>query len=165
MTIAGSPVRPEELKQSQYFDALETIKEEEVDETDANDGVSAFQQHDISIPEESETDDSADDWTDVENVDDVGDEEKNRRKRKKFRKYSFSTSNPPDSVKRRVKALKVLQFETEKLEAKFYRELFYLESEFNVKQRQPIHEKRNQVVNMLDGHGGSAGSYGIEHFW
>ncbi len=165
MTISGSPVRPEELKQSQYFDALETIKEEEIDETDANDDVSTFRRNDISIPEESEADDSADDWTDVENVEDVGDEEKNRRKRKRFRKYSFSTSNPPDSVKRRVKALKVLQFEAEKLEAKFYRELFYLESEFNVKQRQPIHEKRNQVVNMLDGHGGSAGSHGIEHFW
>jgi len=42
VTISGSPVRPEELKQSQYFDALETIKEEEIDETDANDDVSTF---------------------------------------------------------------------------------------------------------------------------
>ena len=31
--IAGSPVRPEDLKQSQYFDALETIREE-IDEVD-----------------------------------------------------------------------------------------------------------------------------------
>jgi hypothetical protein len=26
---SGSPVRPEDMKQSQYFDALETIKEED----------------------------------------------------------------------------------------------------------------------------------------
>ena len=145
---------------------METIREEkEVDETDDAEDVSTSRHNDISIPEDSEDDDddSVDEWTDIDDV--VDEEERNRQKRKKFRKSSFSTSNPTDSVKRRVKALKVLQFETEKLEAKFYRELFYLESEFNVKQRQPLHEKRNQVVNMLDGHGGSAGSHGIDNFW
>lgn len=57
--FSGSPARESDLKQSQYFDALETIKEELEEETD-----------DIKVPEE----DNDDAWVDIED-----DPEKDKR--------------------------------------------------------------------------------------
>ncbi len=96
------PVTSEELRQSQYFDALETIKEEEPDETDHPDDLSDSSDH----PAEH----SDDDWTDVSDEAEVTAEPKQKRKRDRL---VF-----PEPVKRRVKALKKIQFETEKLEAR-----------------------------------------------
>jgi len=99
------PVTSEELRQSQYFDALETIKEEEPDETDHPDDLS-----DASDHPDHPADHSDDDWTDVSDEVEVTAEPKQKRKRDRL---VF-----PEPVKRRVKALKKIQFETEKLEAR-----------------------------------------------
>ncbi len=159
-TILGSPVRPEDLKQSQYFDALETIKEE-IDETDHHhQHVEETDQHHqqqlhMSSDEETESE-SEGDWTDLSDED----EKPKFKENVKIGRGHRSKKNLPEVVQRRVKALKKSQFEMEMLEAKFYRELFYLESEFNLTQREPIHEKRNQIINTIDSHG-----VRLENFW
>lgn len=51
----------------------------------------------------------------------------------------------PKSVKRRIKALKKLQFETINLELKFYEEVHALECKYN-KMYQPLFEKRCKIV-------------------
>jgi hypothetical protein len=62
-------------------------------------------------------------------------------------KRTFQPVHPvlSSSVRRRVRALKKKQFETETLEAKFYRELFFLEARFNATHKEPIYDYRNQV--------------------
>jgi hypothetical protein len=45
---------------------------------------------------------------------------------------------------------------------RFYRELFYLESEFNQKYKEPIFDKRFEIVNYVDTYGGPIG---VEDFW
>lgn len=51
---AGSPARESDLKQSQYFDALETIKEEQEEEEDSC---------------EIDNDPESDSWTDLDDSD------------------------------------------------------------------------------------------------
>lgn len=51
----------------------------------------------------------------------------------------------PKSVKRKIKALKKLQFETINIELKFYEEVHALECKFN-NMYQPIFEKRSKIV-------------------
>lgn len=52
----------------------------------------------------------------------------------------------PKCVKRRIKALKKLQFESLKVEAKFYEEVHLLECKYSTKY-QPILDKRKTIVN------------------
>lgn len=54
--------------------------------------------------------------------------------------------NLPKSVKRRIKALKKIQFETTKVEAEFYEELHTLECKFAEKYA-PFYTKRKDIVN------------------
>ena len=152
----GSPVRPEELRQSQYFDALETIREEEAEEADLPDDASVVsERRQPGVPEnDADVDTSADDWSDV---DEDKIEEPEQKPKRKPEKPVY-----PEPVRRRIRALKRMQFETEKLEAKFYRQLFYLESEFNLKHKDPILDRRFEIVNHVDGHGGTVG---VEDFW
>ena len=156
---------------------METIKEE-IDETDHHhhhhqheefghdhehdeefdldhEHVDHDHEHVQSCSETETESESEDDWTDFS--DDV---EKRKFKENKIGKRNRSKKNLPEVVQRRVKALKKSQFEVEKLEAKFYRELFYLESEFNLTKREPILEKRNQIINKVDSFGGR-----LENFW
>ena len=154
--IPGSPVRPEELRQSQYFDALETIREEEHEETDQPDNLSETSDQPDNVQRTSDQLDN-DDWIDIS--DDEEEEEGESEKPKAKRKIGKLVY--PESVMRRIKALKKVQCETEKLESQFYRELFYLESDFNRKFRKPIYDRRFEIVNLIDMHG----SIGIENFW
>ncbi|CAH8292135.1 unnamed protein product, partial [Schistosoma turkestanicum] len=52
----------------------------------------------------------------------------------------------PAPVKRRVRALKKLQYETLKIDADFYKELFALEAKYDV-QHQQIFSKRRDIVS------------------
>lgn len=54
-------------------------------------------------------------------------------------------SSLPKSVKRRLKALKKLQFESTKLEAKFFAEVHALECKYSL-QHQPLFDKRTQIT-------------------
>lgn len=54
--------------------------------------------------------------------------------------------NLPKSVKRRIKALKKLQYETTKVEAEFYEELHKLECKFAEKYA-PFYNKRKDIIN------------------
>ena len=51
----------------------------------------------------------------------------------------------PAPVKRRLKALKKLQFEATKIEAKFYEEIHALEVKYH-EQYVPLYEKRAQIT-------------------
>ena len=152
-TNPGSPVRPEDLRQSQYFDALETIREEEAEEADQPDNASVVSDQPACPGNDADT--SADDWTDLSDVEEI--EEPKQKQMRKPEKPVY-----PEPVRRRIRSLKRAQFETEKLEAKFYRQLFYLESEFNLKKKEPILDRRFEIVNHVDGHGGTVG---VEDFW
>ena len=79
-TNPGSPVRPEDLRQSQYFDALETIREEEAEEADQPDNASVVSDQPACPGNDADT--SADDWTDLSDVEEV-EEPKQKQKRKK----------------------------------------------------------------------------------
>nr|ADD38435.1 Nucleosome assembly protein 1-like 1 [Lepeophtheirus salmonis] len=53
--------------------------------------------------------------------------------------------NLPPSVKRRIKSLKKLQFETTKIEAEFYREVHQLECKYQERYT-PLYELRNKIT-------------------
>ena len=55
-------------------------------------------------------------------------------------------STLPAPVKRRLKALKKIQLEYSKIEAKFYEEVHKLECKYQ-DMYQPLHEKRSKITN------------------
>ena len=62
---------------------------------------------------------------------------------------SFSSNSKNSNielVKRRLNALKNLQFKSAQLEVKFYEELYLLECKYN-KLTKPINEKRKKIIN------------------
>ena len=58
---------------------------------------------------------------------------------------SFIFQSLPPPVKRRLKALKKIQLETTKIEAKFYEEVHKLECKYHL-QYSPFYEKRAQIT-------------------
>lgn len=61
------------------------------------------------------------------------------------RELLYIFSRLPPSVKRRVRALKKLQYETMTIDAAFYKELFELEVKYDV-QHQRIFQRRKEIV-------------------
>ena len=73
---------------------------------------------------------------------------------RKDQKYSLNIQNVqrfhlfqnlPAPVKRRLKALKKLQFEATNIEAKFYEEIHQLEMKYH-KLYEPLYEKRTKIT-------------------
>lgn len=130
-------------KQSQYFDALDTIEEETTDDDDQDD------------LDEAAT--LVDQWEDIsDSYEELVDKNsyKHHKKHNVNKKYS-------QSVKQRINSLKVLQLKQKHIEAQFYIDLFELEAKCTNKLKEPLYEERRRIVNCED----AFGDTGIDGFW
>ena len=123
-----SPVAEEDFK-SQYFDALETLSEDE-DEEDTK-----------MIPKSFEGEDSE--------YEDIEEEEKRvkavtKKPQKVMKKLNLKTL--PRPVQRRVKAMKNLLIEQKKIESEMYKDIHKLEGYFYKMHRNKNYNERQKLV-------------------
>ena len=132
-------------QESQYFDALDTI-EEELNDSDEDSLDDLDEAATLMITD--------DEWEDVEENDEEVVSKKVTREERKRKQY-------PAVIQRRINALKVLQLQQKAIEAKFYVALYELEGQQCIKPKQPVYEKRYDIINQKNEHG----EPGIDGFW
>ena len=121
-----SPAAEDDFK-SQYFDALETLSEDEGDSVDA-----MIRNND-------------DDEEEYEDIVEENDEKPNTKKHQKVVKH-LDTKRLPKSVQRRVKAMKNLLVEQKKIEGEMYKDIHKLEGYFYKMHRNKNYNERQKVV-------------------
>ena len=124
-----SPAAEDDFK-SQYFDALETLSEDEDDTMDT------------MIRNNDDDDDE------YEDIGEENDEKPNKIKKKtqKGLKEQLDTKRLPKSVQRRVKAMKNLLVEQKKIEGEMFRDIHKLEGYFYKMHRNKNYNERQKVV-------------------
>ena len=120
LSIHSKEPEHEDDFKSQYFDAMETLSEDEKDNEDVN---------------------SEDEYEDME--EELEEERVNLPKR---RQISVELKNQPSAVQRRVKALKKLLLEQKQLETLLYRDIHTLEGYFYKQHRDRIYTARRRLV-------------------
>ena len=123
-----SPAAEEDFK-SQYFDALETLSEDEEDSMD------------VMIRNKDDSDD------DYEDIGEENDEKPNKMKKKHQKGLrQLDTKSLPKSVQRRVKAMKNLLVEQKKIEGEMFKDIHKLEGYFYKMHRNKNYNERQKVV-------------------
>ena len=130
-----TPETMEDFK-SQYFDALETLSEDE-DETLEDNTV-------LTMIGDDEHDE--DEYEDVEN-----DDQSVQRKKKHWKKKTLDIKSQPKSVQRRIKAMKKLLFEQKKIETEMFKDIHKLEGYFyKIHQSRIYNDRLKQVEGELN---------------